>query len=297
MSLKKSRVQFSHREHTYKLEDKCLSGITSLLSKHVFPDKYESVPKYILNRAAQRGTDIHELCEFYDKFGIIDDAYPEIKNYADLIEKNKIEIIETEYLISDNEHFATMIDRVDKDFNLYDIKTTSVLDKEYLSWQLSINAYLFELQNGFKSGKLFGIWLKGERAELIEVPRIDDEVIKYLFDCELSGKEFINPLRQISQLDNVLLTKISDLEQSIIIAETELKTLQNRQKEFKNKLMDLMDDRGIENWETDLIKITRKKDSVRERLDSKSIKENYPEIYKENVKQSTVKGSILITIK
>ena len=59
--------------------------------------------------------------------------------------------------------------------SLCDIKTTATLDKEYLSWQLS----MYELAIGYQFEKLYCIWLpKGQIGELVEIERIPREKIE-----------------------------------------------------------------------------------------------------------------------
>ena len=61
-----------------------------------------------------------------------------------------------------------MIARIGKDICLCDIKTTSELDTEYLSWQLSF----YELATNKTFNKLYAIWLpKKELGELVEIKR------------------------------------------------------------------------------------------------------------------------------
>lgn len=297
MNLKRSNVIFIPETHSYILNGVELKGITGILKKHLFADKYDGIPRPILEQAASRGSEIHDNCQLYDMLGTTNNMI-EVENYARILEENKIQMLESEYLVSDEENFATMIDKVDSDFNLYDIKTTSLLDTEYLSWQLSICAYLFELQNQeLKVGKLYGLWLKDEKSKLVEIQRIDTEIILSLLTAEINNQEFENPLKEVGNSESELLQKVSELEQTIIVAETELKALQERQKEFKDRLLTMMDERGIKSWETDSLKITRKADSTRESFDSKALKEAYPEIHKEFSKTTTVKGSIIIKIK
>ena len=69
MKLIKSQVVFNPNEHTYMLGDKELSGITSVISRQLFPDKYRDVPEYMLRKAAERGTMIHSICELVDDMG------------------------------------------------------------------------------------------------------------------------------------------------------------------------------------------------------------------------------------
>ena len=188
--LHKSEVQFNQKEHTYKLNGVLLQGITGMLKRQLFLDTYKDVPEDILRKAAERGTMIHEICELVDDLGITHEA-EEARSYLKLKEDNSLEYLCSEYLVSDNEHFATCIDKVYFDgeyYHLGDIKTTYKLDVDYIRWQLSVYAYLFELQNpSLKVGKLYGIWLRGENAQLVEVQRIDKGIIENLLACETAG--------------------------------------------------------------------------------------------------------------
>lgn len=166
MKLIKSQVVFNPDEHTYMLGDKELSGITSVISRQLFPDKYRDVPEYVLRKAAERGTMIHSICELVDDMGITHDS-DEAQGYKELKDDWGLRYECSEYLVSDNEDYASCIDKVyrenETDFTLGDIKTTYVLDKESVRWQLSIYAYLFELQNpGCNAVRLIGIWLRGK---------------------------------------------------------------------------------------------------------------------------------------
>lgn len=145
MKLIKSQVVFNPDEHTYMLGDKELSGITSVIGRQLFPDKYRDVPEDVLRKAAERGTMIHSICELVDDIGITHDS-DEAQGYKELKDDWGLRYECSEYLVSDNEHYASCIDKVyrenDTDFTLGDIKTTYVLDKESVRWQLSIYAYL-----------------------------------------------------------------------------------------------------------------------------------------------------------
>ena len=186
--MKKSKVIFNKEDHTYKLGEVFLQGITGILSKHLFQDKYDNVPDFVLQRAASRGTFIHECCELVDTLGIIPDSI-EAQNYIKLKEKHSLTSISNEYIVSDEQHFASAIDVVLSDYSLADIKTTAKFDNDYVSWQLSIYAYLFELQNpDLKANKLYGIWLRNDTAELIEVEKKPKELIKELLRCEVEGE-------------------------------------------------------------------------------------------------------------
>ena len=197
MKLIKSQVVFNPDEHTYMLGNKELSGITSVIGRQLFPDKYRDVPEDVLRKAAERGTMIHSICELVDDMGITHDS-DEAQGYKELKDDWGLRYECSEYLVSDNEHYASCIDKVyrenDTDFTLGDIKTTYVLDKESVRWQLSIYAYFFELQNpGCNAVRLIGIWLRGKNHEIVEVERIPSEIVINLLKCDSEGRQFVNP--------------------------------------------------------------------------------------------------------
>lgn len=171
LDLHRSSVRFDEQSHTYTTSDgRQLTGVTSILKQALFPDKYKGIPETILSKAAERGTAIHNECEDVNLFGegaLNESSSEEARNYHELLAREGITMIYSEYLVTDDEVAATMIDCIDDKGNLYDIKTTSQLDIDSLSWQLSFCDYLFTKQNIFlerPSSKLYGIWLRGSTA-------------------------------------------------------------------------------------------------------------------------------------
>lgn len=80
--------------------------------------------------------------------------------------------------------------------------------------------------------------------------------------------------------------KIRDLEEVRLEAETLMK-------ELKEELLEKMESNGIqESFETNGLKVTYKKASTRNSLDSKKLKEEQPSIYEKYLKESPVKSSI-----
>lgn len=54
IELVKSSVVFSEENHTYFLGEKQLKGITGMISRQLFPNKYRDIPEYILKKAAEK---------------------------------------------------------------------------------------------------------------------------------------------------------------------------------------------------------------------------------------------------
>lgn len=193
LTLIQSPVVFREGDHTYWLGDKQLHGVTSTIIRTAFPGKYDGISQAVLDQAAERGHRIHEEIEFHDRFGTMPDSI-RLQNYEKLKEKHGLKVIENEYLVSDNETFASSIDIVcvDKDNNvcLVDTKTTYRLYEDSTALQLTMYKRLFELQNPtLKVAKLYALWLPSRDesiAELRELAPADDtyldSIIKQTLD-------------------------------------------------------------------------------------------------------------------
>ena len=311
--LKKSPVVFDEAVHTYTLEGVRLSGVTAIV-KWMFPDTYKDIPQSVLEKAAEHGSLIHKKCEQYDNCGFGDDL-PEVRDYVRLKRENGLTTIENEYLVDDGKDIASSIDVVfDKDgsgmYSLADIKTTSKIHKDNVTLQLSIYAYLFEKCNkGKKVGRLFVIWLPKEqygKAELMELKRIGSADCKKIVKAYVA-KEDATPYREkyfggveasteIEPIEEALPATLKDAEDEIIKIETQLKQMEERKKELKEGLYELMVQHNVKKWQSEKLQIIRKLESTRESVDTAKVKKQYPEVYADCLKVSKVKGSITINV-
>lgn len=312
-NFKKSPVIFDEAAHTYTLEGVRLSGVTAIV-KWMFPDTYKDIPQSVLEKAAEHGSLIHKKCEQYDNCGFGDDLQ-EVREYVRLKAENGLTTLENEYLVDDGKDIASSIDVVfDKDesgmYSLADIKTTSKIHKDNVTLQLSIYAYLFEKCNkGKKVGRLFVIWLPKEqygKAELMELKRIGSADCKKIVKAYVA-KEDATPYREkyfggveasteIEPIEEAMPANLKDAEDEIIKIETQLKQMEERKKELKEGLYDLMVQHNVKKWQSKRLQIVRKLESTRESIDTAKVKKQYPEVYAECLKTSKVKGSITINI-
>lgn len=296
MKLKQSKVVFNQEEHTYTLGNKQLSGVTSLLDRQLFKDKYTGIPEAIMKASAERGSLIHETIEVVDSLGVASDM-AEVQAYLDIKEKNSLTTHCNEYLVSDNEHIASSIDIVFDDCSLADIKTTSKLDKDYVSWQLSIYAYLFELQNPRKKvGKLYAIWLpKAQygKPALVEVERKPSEIVKELIECDKRGEQFeYKPVESTQQA----MTVAEDVVNEVISIGRQMKEMEQRYKALQAGLLEVMKLNNVKNFKSGDLTLIYKESSTRKSIDSKALESKYPDIYNELLKESQVKESLTIKI-
>lgn len=300
-----SPVIFLPEEHRYFNPEngRYLSGITSLLSRQLFQDKYDGIPQATLDAAAAKGSAIHEECADLATFGV-SGTYPETEAFARLLTREGIEPLEAEYTVSDGEHYASKIDLIDRSLNLYDLKTTSTLDAEYVSWQLSIYAYLFEQQNpGLQVGLLAAIHLRGKRAKLVRVERKSYEAVSRLLADDLAGIQHIpqldahlSPAGSADAQDGVL-TKLTDIERAIIEIKTRLAQAEEQKKSLTEALYQEMDARGVYKLDSPTLSVTRIADTTAETFDSKAFRADHPELYGKYLRETQRKGYVKITLK
>lgn len=289
-----SQVVFNQKAHTYSLNGITLNGITGLIKSQLFPNLYKDIPQWILDRAAERGTMVHESIELSDAGFEPKDTTPELENYKRIKRENELTTIANEYIVTDKEYFASAIDLVlckGEDIILADIKTTYTLDKEYVRWQLSIYAYLFELQNpDLKVSKLYALWLRDDKSEFAEVKRVEIDAIKGLLQCEIDGRKFNAPANKTDNMPS----EIKQAEKAIYRLITQIKELDAQKKELSEGLLKLMQDNDVKTYKGEYVTLSRKASSTREDVDKKKLKEEYPEAYAACMKITNIRESLQI---
>lgn len=304
--LNQSDVIYIEDKHKYFTPDfKKLHGITGFINEQLFPGKLDGIPKSVLSLVTERGKRVHKECENIDNEGIEAES-KHGENYLRLKSDFGLTHIASEYIVTDNEFIASPIDKVylgrySDSVILGDIKTTYKLDMLYLSWQLSIYAYYFEKQNThLKVDTLLAIWLRGEDTDcIVQVERIPDKEIEIFLQCCKEGLKYVDNCSSdfyVAKL-NDLPVKVRNVEESVYQLIEMQKTLDEQMNKFKFQFLELMKEAKADNIKGDLITITRKKEYRRESLDTKALKEKYPDIYEEFIKYSNVKELIQIKAK
>lgn len=299
-SLVKSGVVFTDNPHGYHLPVEGgsieLKGITGILHEHLFPDMYYSIPEEVLAKAASRGTVIHENCRAYDLLGV--EASDEAVHYAKMMSEGNFRAFAHEYTVSDEKYVASNIDVVaekDGDIVLMDIKTTSRLNDEYLSWQLSIYKYLFRLQNPDLDVKgLYGIWLPQERygkPKIIKVAEVPMAEVKKLLECDAKGEKY-SPIVGTKKT-----TDIVAMQQTITSVFRELKELDRKKKSIMDALYTIMEANDIKKWECDDFSVSRVLPTSKASFDSVKFKKDHADLYEQYQKTSKVAGTVRITLK
>lgn len=196
--LNNSGVAFTESPHGYWLDGRQLCGITGLIHYVTglgeYPEADEHVKTFLIPRAGEYGHAVHAAIELYETSGKQVTEFPntfdggswavgkELDDYIKL--RGDYIPIANEYTVSDG-YYASNIDNVwmnpssrgivladtkTNNLNYYPGKTTAL--KEYLSWQLSIYAELFERQNpGLNVERLVGNWLRRGQCRQWEIKR------------------------------------------------------------------------------------------------------------------------------
>lgn len=335
--LKRSVVVFDEETHRYHRGEQRLSGITSLIHQVLQLGVYPGASDFVLNvqipKAGYYGSCVHKAIQMYDDMGIECTEFPEkphptagtlpaqdvtaeLDTYKGL-KPYKFRTIATEFTV-DYGMFASQIDSVwaDEEDGIYlvDYKTNN-LDyypgnarglKEYLSWQLSCYAFMFERQTGLKVKGLIGVWLRKGDGERWTIERQPDEQAKCLLDTQVTltdfGFVYLNETMQVfetTQLVNKVVETSSSLTvpQEITKAIADLLKAEKKAKEMKERLRELMEQNSVTKWECDEFTASIGKESTTTTFDSTSFKKAYPELYKKYSKQTTRKGSFKISAK
>ena len=334
IQLVESKVQFSEHPHGYFLDGIRLSGITTLIKAAtglgVYADASDYVKNFLIPKAGEKGTAVHHTIEVYDKTGERETEYDlalnghldtsaQLDNYIKL--KEGYEAVANEYTVSDNLMYASNIDNVWQKQDgggiyLVDTKTNN-LDMfpggeealiEYLSWQLSCYAYLFEQQNpGLKVEGLLGNWFRDGDCKQWVIARKDDSVIAQLLCCvyELTdhGFEYVidDKERFKPQITSVAATEQQLLPAHVVSLITNIlqeeKAAKARLDEMKVQLKNAMMENGIKSWDAGTFTATIAKDSVTNTFDTTRFKKEHADIYEQYIKQSVRAGSFTIKLK
>lgn len=324
-------VNFNESEHTYtRLSDgKQLTGVTTMMRLVGVSADYSSVPQEVLDAAADRGTMVHRLCEkTHEKNADVDvfdeiDVYDILKSegilksidtpygmeqaneYRNLITKGNYIHIQSEYLVSDMENIASSVDVVltteelakKNSVILVDIKTTSSIHHEALSWQLSIYKDLFEKQNpDIKVEAVYGIWLPkpqyGTSMMFKENQKTAEEVSR-LVECLKNGETYAQlPDAIFCPPDNIM-----DSFKEYLEAKNRIRRDTEIVKKFEDNLLKMFEDNDVKKWDFDNASFTRTLPTTRKSFDSKAFEKDNPELYAQYIKESTTKSSLRVTIK
>ena len=300
----------------------------------VYPDASDYVKKVQIPKAGYYGTCVHKAIQAWDELGIELTQFPEKEHptagilpaqdvsaelaYYRNVKPRNVKTVASEFTV-DYLNFASQIDCIwcDNEGGIYlvDHKTNN-LDyypggaeglKEYLSWQLSCYAVMFEKQTGNKVKGLIGNWMRKGAGELWRIERKPDELVQKLLSTDImpdgNGRfVYINQEMQV-YAEKVEEVKQTESDSSLVVPSdvvTAIATLlkaEKAAKAMKEKLRELMEAAGVSKWECDQFTATIGKASESTTFDSKAFQADHPDLYKQYLKKTTRKGSFTQKLK
>lgn len=304
MELYQSPVLYDNELHTYELNGKILSGITSVIKEKVCPNEYADVPKRILDRAAEIGSAVHSSIELYAKYGIKTES-PEFDGFLQEAENSEVlsQIIDSEHIVSDEEKYASPIDIISavpgepNSVYIIDVKRTRKLNIPYVTWQTSIYKMLFERQNPEISVKgIYVLWLRDDNHRLQELnPHSEDECMRLLYTAETFFEDSVNHNAEIGELIS------GECDEELELLEKKIKNYHGMYERAKKqydeclvKLRTILQTGGYKKYSGHQLSATIKAESERESFDSKKFKKDHPDIYNQYITKTTVKSGITV---
>lgn len=176
-------LEYDDDTHTYIVDGVIVPSVTQILGV-MFGNKYAGVNRATLENAASRGTAIHKAIENFCKYGE-DDGAKEVHNFNFLKERYGFNVLENETpIIISKDGTPIAAGRLDlvlgvtmkgkayylKETAIADIKTTSVLDKEYLAYQLNLYRIGYMQSYGKEIKELYGVHLREDKRKFINIP-------------------------------------------------------------------------------------------------------------------------------
>lgn len=288
-------IQFDKEKHEYTLNGKVLISTTQLLSKFGLAPSYDGVNSDLLKASSEKGTLIHEEIETFIKTGEVGFT-EELFEFIKFFNENNLILadLKSEHLVY-NDVVAGTVDFIytmGGNTVIADFKTTLVLHKNTVEWQLSIYAYLYDRENYEKFIiQAFHFTPKLAVVNLRLKPKAE---VEKLINAYKNDSEYY-------EMSNLLPT---ELQKELMVVENEFTCLEEIYKKLKakreetiTKIKQAMEESNITSVETASFKITYVKAREQVGVDSKKLIADHPEIAEKYKKITNVSASLRITTK
>lgn len=286
------RIEFNAENHSYTVDGKPVISVTQLLKKHGLSPDYSAVSDTVLNKAADKGTLIHEEITNYVENGDIGFT-EELQDFIRLCNENKLYPSGAECKVG-NDIVAGTYDLICED-GLKEIKTTSVIHTKSVRWQLSIYTFLeFYGDKPFYEKNKIGVFHLVNGGKYIPLELIPIEEVERLLDCERKSEIYTEKELAVADKD---LKELVGIEQVVYELKTQADEAEAKAKALRELFYNKMIEQGVDKFEIEnYVRINCVKPTTRESIDTAKLKKLRPEIAKEFLKTSEVKGFLKITL-
>lgn len=177
-------VEFLEEQHIYLVDGVIVPCVSNILA-YKFND-YTGVSREVLQRASEKGTELHKAIEDYEQQGITSDL-KEFRNYLFLKKQFKFENVSNElpvlYERGGRVLFVGTLDQVitiDGKLGINDFKRVSAPNKEKIAYQLNFYKMAYEQSYGKKIEFLSFTHLREDVRKFHRLPINEEMAISLL---------------------------------------------------------------------------------------------------------------------
>lgn len=185
-------VEYIDDDHLYLVDGVIVPSITQILA-FKFGKKYDNVPRAVLDSAARKGTDVHEAIQRLCETGEASDL-KEVRNFLFLQSHYGFDVLANEVPVilfhNDTPIAAGRLDlvlKMDGKIGGADIKRTSVLDKNYLAYQLNLYRIAYKQSYGVEWEFLRGIHLRDDVRRFVNIPIDEPFILNFINEWRMSN--------------------------------------------------------------------------------------------------------------
>lgn len=308
-------VEFEEKGHIYSINGEIASiSVTELLAKHGLAPDYSGINEQKLKESADKGKEIHKDLENILNEINYTPKTEQGKQFKKWVDEN-LDCGKGEQMLGyerDGLLIAGTADVMalskDEKRIIADHKNTAKFHREYVSWQVSLLDYFAkrlgkEKINGkvlnWKGAKFFYCFHydpKTAEMKVYELEKVPDEEIEKLLQCEFDGTTYQRPTLIV---DPELEKRFLSAEEYLVQAETIYKQAQDNAKAIREEMLAIFEKQGIKSWESPnkKLKVTYVEPIDRISVDSKKLKEKYPQVYSECQSLTKVKAQIRVKVR
>ena len=187
-------LEYDDDTHTYIVDGLIKPSVTQILSTK-FND-FDNVPQYIIERAGEKGTAMHEAIEHFETTGREDPNCKELRNYKFLKKYYKWDNIRNEVPIIYEENgevlFAGRLDQIimiDGKLGINDFKRVSAPNKEKICCQVNMYKLGYEQSYHEKIEFLAFTHLRENVRKFIKLPISEAQTLELIREYFENNKE------------------------------------------------------------------------------------------------------------
>lgn len=191
-------VTFNNADHQYTVNGKAIISVTQLIDR-LLGKPYKRVDPVILEKAAQRGNELHDMIERYERFGE-KTMHKEMATYLGLKKQHQFDVLESEKIVLIMRYgqviAAGRFDMVVsspfiKGQGIADVKRSLHLDETRLKLQLNLYKLGYEQTYRKKIHYLKCLHIRNRQGNYLDVPT-DRAYVETMLDHYLDTLENSN---------------------------------------------------------------------------------------------------------